>query len=44
MLDRFLIRTVNGADQWIRQHKTAAWTIWGVLFVSCLYVRWTSGV
>ncbi len=44
MLDRFLISTVNGADQWIRRHKVAAWTIWGVTFVSCLYVRWAHNV
>lgn len=40
MLDRFLIRTVNSADRWIRAHQAAAWSIWAVLVVVCLYVRW----
>ena len=43
MFDRALVWTVNGADRWIRRHKAAAWTIWGVLFVSCLYIKWTRG-
>lgn len=44
MIDRLLISTVNGADRWIRRHPKAAWAIWGVMLVSCLYVRWRSGV
>lgn len=40
MLDRLLIRAVNGADKWIRAHQPAAWSIWAVLVVVCLYVRW----
>ncbi|VVD63413.1 hypothetical protein PPN31114_00220 [Pandoraea pneumonica] len=44
MVDRFLIWSVNGTDRWIRRHPAAAWTIWGVLLVACLYVRWKHGV
>lgn len=44
MFDRFLVWTVNRADRWIRRNQAAAWAIWGALLVSCLYVRWQSGV
>lgn len=40
MIDRLLVWTVNGADRWIRRHTKAAWSIWAVVFVSCLYVKW----
>lgn len=43
MLDRLLVWTVNGADRWIRRHRAAAWTLWGITLVACLYVRWKSG-